>query len=89
MRLRAVWTSAANEADRWYRWVLEAAKRFMVEWHKGEEDMSRKRHAPVEGGAQANGEGGGNSRRETAVGESKKETADRVVIHQADYSSSA
>ena len=47
--------------------------------------MSRNRHASATGGAQGNMKGGGgNSRRETAVDESRKEMADRVARYQAD-----
>ena len=72
----AVWTLAAKKAGKWYRGVLEAAERFMVMWHKDEADASRKRHASAAGGAQGSGNGGGNSRKEIAVDESTKETAD-------------
>ena len=37
------------------------------------------------GGAQWNGKGGGNGRKETAVDESRKETTDRVAKYQTDY----
>ena len=54
----------------------------MVRWHKDEADASRKRHASAVGGAQGDGKGGGNSRKE--VDESRKETADRVARYHAD-----
>ena len=57
----------------------------MVRWHKDEADMSRKRHASTVGGAQGNGKGGGYSPKETAVDESRKETADRVARYQAEH----
>ena len=44
---------------------------------------SRKRHASIMGGVQGNGEG--NSRREDAVDESRKEMADRVARFEADH----
>ena len=56
----------------------------MVRWHKVEAELSRQRHASVPGGAQGNGKGGGNSRKETAVEESRRETADRIARYQAD-----
>ena len=57
----------------------------MVKWHKDEADARRKRHASALGGAQGNGNGeGGNSSQETAVDESRKETADRVARYNAD-----
>ena len=56
----------------------------MVRWHKDEADMSGKRHASAVSGAQGNGRGGGYSRKETAVDESRKETADRIARYQAD-----
>ena len=62
----------------------DAVERFMVRWHKDEADMTRKRHASAVGGAQGNGKGGGYSRKETAVDESRKETVDRVARYQAD-----
>ena len=46
--------------------------------------MSRKRRASVTGGVQGDGEGRGNSRRETAVDESGKVRADRVARNQGD-----
>ena len=64
---------------------LDAAERFMVRWHKDEADMSRKRHASTVGGAQGNGKGGSYSPKETAVDESRKETADRVARYQAEH----
>ena len=79
-----VWSIAAKKAGKWYRGVLDAAERFMVRWHKDEADMSRKRHASAVGSAQGNGKGGGYSRKETAVDESRKETVDRVARYQAD-----
>lgn len=57
----------------------------MVEWHKDAADLCRMRHAFVVGGAQGNVKGRGNSREETAVDESRKETVDRVARYQADY----
>jgi hypothetical protein len=78
------WTIAAKKAGKWYRGVLEAAERFMVKWHENEATLSRIRHASVSGGARGNRKGGGNSRRETAVDESRKEMADRVARYQAD-----
>jgi len=82
----ALWSTAAKKAGKWYRGVLEAAKRFMVKWHEDEAGLSRKRRANVMDSAQRNGTGGGNkrSRKETAVDESRKETADRVARYQAD-----
>ena len=72
----------------------------MVRWPEDEARLSRQRRASAVGGTQGNGGrggqqeernaggGGGNrSRRETAVEESRKETADRVARHQADYNS--
>lgn len=58
----------------------------MVRWHKDEADLSKQHHASVVGGAQGNGKGGGNSRKGSAVDESRKETADRVARYhrQAD-----
>lgn len=80
-----VWTVSANKAGKWQRGVLKAAERFMVEWHKDAADLCRMRHAFVVGGAQGNVKGRGNSREETAVDESRKETVDRVARYQADY----
>ena len=79
----AVWT-ASKKAGRWYRGVLEEVELFMVRWHRDEADASRKRHASSVGGAQGNGKGWGNSRKETAVDERRKETADRVARYHAD-----
>ena len=45
---------------------------------------SAKHDASVMGGVEANGEGRGNSRREAAVEESRKEMADRVAKYKAD-----
>ena len=54
--------------------------------YEDEAKSSRKRRASVTGGVQGNGEGRGNSRRETAVFDEsgKKETADRVARNQGD-----
>ena len=79
----AEWTVAARKAGRWYRGALEAAEWFMVRWHKDEADASRKRHASAVDGAQGNGKGG-SSRKERAVDDSRKETADRVARYHAD-----
>ena len=79
-----VWTIAANKAGKWYRGVLEAAERFMAKCHEIEGTLSRNRHASATGGPQGNRKVGGNSRRETAVDEGRKEMADRVLRYQAD-----
>ena len=67
-----VWTVAAQKAGKWYRGVFEEAERFMDEWHENEATVSRNRHASNTGGAEGNRKGGGNSRRQTAVDESRK-----------------
>ena len=68
-----------------YRGVLEAAERFMTKWHKIEATVSRNRHASTTmGDPQGKRKGGGNSHRETAVDESRKEMAGRVARYQAD-----
>ena len=69
-----------------YKVVLEAVERFMVRWHEYEAQPGRQLRASAVGGAQGNGQRGGNrrSRRETAVDESRKETADKVEKHQTD-----
>ena len=72
-------TVAANKAGNWYRGVLEAAKRFMARWHETEATLSRNRHVSATGGPQGNRKGRGNSRRETAVDEGRKEMAGRVA----------
>ena len=56
----ALWSTAAKKAGKRYRGMLEAAERFMVKWHKGEAEMSRKRRASAVGGVQGNEGGGGN-----------------------------
>ena len=70
----------------------------MVRWHEDEAQLRRQRRASAVGGAQGNGgrrsgrkpdqgnagRGGNRSRRETAVDESREETADRVARHQGD-----
>ena len=77
-------TVAAKKAGTWNREVLEAAERFMAKCHEIEGTLSRNRHASATGGPQGNRKVGGNSRRETAVDESRKEMADRVLRYQAD-----
>ena len=77
-------TVAANNAGKCYREVLQAAERFMTTWHEIEATLSRNRHASATGGPQGNRKGGGHSRRETAVDESRKEMADRATRCQAD-----
>ena len=80
-----VWTAASKKAGKWYRGVLEATERFMGKWHEIEATLSRNRHASATGGPQGNRrEGGGNSRRETAVDECRKEITDRIARYQAD-----
>ena len=59
----ALWPSAAKKVSKWYRGVLEAAKRFMVRWRENEAKLSRQRHVSVMGGVQGNGEGRGKSSR--------------------------
>ena len=67
------------------RWFLAAAERFMAKLHDNEATLSRNRHASATGGPQGNRrEGGGNSRRETAVDECRKEITDRIARYQAD-----
>ena len=46
--------------------------------------LSKERRISVVGGIQGNGEGG-SGRRETAVDESRKETADGIARYQTDY----
>ena len=77
-------TVAAKKAGTWYRGVLEAAKRFMAKCLEIEATLSRNRHASATGGPQGNRKVGVYSRRETAVDESRKEMANRVLRHQAD-----
>ena len=73
----------------YYRKVLEAAERSMVEWFMGDASPSRQRHAPAVGGALDNGKGDvAVSRKETTVDENRDEAADRVAMYQADYRSS-
>ena len=79
-----VWTVAAKKAGKCYRGVLEAAERFMAKWNEIEATLSRNRHASATGVPQGNRKGGGNSRWETAVDESRKEMAYRVARYQAD-----
>ena len=70
-------TVAANNAGKCYREVLQAAERFMTTWHEIEATLSRHRNGSATDGPLRNRKGGSNSRRETAVGESWKEMADR------------
>ena len=72
-----VWTVAKKKVDKWYRGVLEAVERFMAKWHEIEATLSRHRNGSATDGPLRNRKGGSNSRRETAVGESWKEMADR------------
>ena len=83
----ALWSTAAKKVGKWYRGFLEAAERYMVKWHEDEARLSRQCRASAVGGAQGNGWRGGNrrSRSETAVGESRKETAVKLARHQASY----
>ena len=54
-------------------------------WHEIEATLGWNRHASTAyGWSPREKEGGGNSRRETAVGESRKEMTDRVARYQAD-----
>ena len=61
-----------------------STERFMDKWHDNEATLSRNRHASDTGGAQGNRRGGGNSRMENAVDESRREMTDRVARYQAD-----
>ena len=56
----------------------------MVRCHKNEADAKRIHHTSAVGRPQGNGKGSGNSRKETAVDNSRKETADRVARYHAD-----
>ena len=71
----ALWQVAATKTGRWVLGVLEVAERFTVRWHENEAKLSRQRHASVVRGVQGNGQGGGDSRRETAADKSRKEMA--------------
>ena len=64
------------------RGFLEAAERLMVRWHVEEAKNNSERCAARMHGAQSRRGAGGS--RETAVAESKTETADRVARRQAD-----
>ena len=79
-----VWTVAAKKASKWYRGVLEAAENVMARWHEHETTLSRNSHASDTGGAQGSRTEGHKGRRETAVGESRKDKADRVARYEAD-----
>ena len=79
------WRIGTNQADAWRSLLAsKLAERFIIKWHKDGADAGRKRHASAVGGAQGNGKGGGNSRKETAVNKSRKQTADRVARFHAD-----
>ena len=58
----ALWSIAAKKAGKWYRGILEAAKRFMVKWHEDEAQLSRQRRASAVGGAEGNEGRSGHSR---------------------------
>ena len=58
----ALWSTAAKNAGMWYRGILEATERFMVRWHKGKAELSRKRRPSATSGGQGNGGRGGNRR---------------------------
>ena len=55
-------TAAAKKAGTWYLGVIEAAERTMARWHEHDAELSRQRGASAGGGAQENGERGGNRR---------------------------
>ena len=58
----ALRSTAAKEAGKWYREVLEAAEWFMVRWHEDEAQLRRQHRTSAVGGAQGNGGSGGNRR---------------------------
>ena len=76
--------SYSEEGRQMCRGVFEAAERFTAKWHDSEALLSRHRNASATGGPHGNRKGRGDSRRETAVDESRKEMADRVARYQAD-----
>ena len=56
----------------------------MAKWYENKAPLTGNRHASAAGGARGKRKGGGNSHRETAVDESRKEMAGRVARYQAD-----
>ena len=74
------WQQRSRASDT--RGVLEAAERFMARSHEDKATLSRQRQASIMGGVQGNGERRRNSRRETAVDESRKEAEGRVARYQ-------
>ena len=51
----ALWSTTTKRGGKWYRGVIEAAKRFMVNWHEDEAQLSRQRRESGVDGAQGNG----------------------------------
>ena len=49
-----VWTVEAKKADKLYRGVLEAAERFVADWHEITATLSTNRHATTTDGTQRN-----------------------------------
>ena len=68
--------------------VVDAADRFMTRWHKGEAEKSWLRHATEDAKSgdkgKPGGRGGGGSRTDTAVDESRNELVDRVARYRFD-----
>ena len=77
--------TVAAKAGKWYRGVLEATECFMTKWHDIVAALGRNRHASTTyEWSSRELERGGNSLRETAVDESRKDMADMVAMYQAD-----
>ena len=66
----ALLSTAAKEAGKWYREVLETAEWLMVKWYEDEAQLGRQRRASAVGGAQGKGGEGGQQ-------EKRKETRPR------------
>ena len=82
-----LWPTVAKKGGKWYRGVVETAECFMARWHRDEAECSWLCHAAEDTKSddkEKGGRGGGGSRTDTAVDESRNEMVDRVARYRFD-----
>ena len=80
----AWWSTAANNASKWYQGIVEEADGLMVRWHTVEAEKSRLHHAKEDTKKGGKGMGRGGSRTDIAGNEKKNNGKYRVTKHQPD-----
>ena len=77
----------AKKGRKWYRGVVEAAECFMAWWHGDEVESSWLRYATEDTKSddkEKGGRGGGGSRTDTPVDETRNEMVDRMARYRFD-----